>query len=400
MKIIFINRYFYPDISATSQLLTDLAFYLSAQKTQVWVVTGRQRYDDPGIRLPKHETVRGVEVRRIAATSFGRHNLYGRIWDYLTFCLSAAIFLAFALKKGDTVVSMTDPPLFSVIASALGRFRGVRVIHWIQDLFPETAELLKVGVVNNAVSQWVRKLRNWSLRASALNVVICEAMAARLAGEGIGQDKIRVIANWANGAHIQPLPKEKNPLIKEWKLNGKFIAEYSGNMGRAHEFMTIIEAAELLKDEKNILFLFIGDGSERAPIESEFRKRGLENCLMKPYQPYEKLKESLGVADTHFISLKRELEGCVFPSKVYGVLAAGRPVLWIGDPDGDIGSLVTEENCGYAVEAGNPKALAERIKTLMGDPLLLESTGRRSRAVFDKLYDKHFRLEEWKKILK
>ncbi|OIO39453.1 MAG: hypothetical protein AUJ72_00750 [Candidatus Omnitrophica bacterium CG1_02_46_14] len=400
MKIVFINRYFYPDISATSQILGDLAFYLSEQKKDVWVITSRQRYDDPCIKLPKYEIVHGVRVHRICTTSFGRYRFYGRVWDYLTFYWSAGIFLACRLKKGDTVISMTDPPLFSVIAAVLSRFCNARVIHWIQDLFPETAELLKVGTVNPAISQWIRKLRNWSLRASVFNVVICEAMAARLAGEGVERDKIRVIENWADGAHIKPLSKEKNPLIQEWKLKGKFIIEYSGNMGRAHEFMTIIEAAELLKDEKNIIFLFIGDGSEKPRIEAEFRRRRLENYLFKPYQSYEKLSESLGVADAHLISLKRELEGCVFPSKIYGILAAGRPVLWVGDPDGDIGSLMAQEDYGYAVETGNFKALAERIKTLMRDPLLLESIGKRSRTVFDDLYAKNFRLKEWQKILK
>jgi len=256
-RIFFVNRYFYPDHSATSQLVSDLVFHLAGRGAAVKVVTGAQVYDDAAARLPRRERVCGVDVRRVWTTRFGRAGLAGRAIDYLTFYLSAGWALLRLLRAGDTVVAKTDPPLISIVAAAAARMRGATLVNWTQDLFPEVAVELRVpGMATLAPP--LRWLRNLSLRVAACNVVIGDGMAMRLQRQGVGRERIRVIHNWCCAPELRPVPLERVALRNEWGLAGRFVVGYSGNLGRAHELDTILEAARLLAPESGIAFLFIG----------------------------------------------------------------------------------------------------------------------------------------------
>ena len=261
-KIVFINRFFYPDHSATSQLLTDLAFHLAGQSHQVLVISSRQRYGDPTSMLSPRDEVKGVLIQRVWSTRFGRTQLLGRTLDYATFYFTAAMALLTHVRAGDIVVAKTDPPLISVVAAMVAKIRRAKLINWIQDLFPEVAGALGIGAIGR-LEGLLRSVRNWSLRTASKNVAIGDGMAKKLAGEGIKLEAIQVIHNWADGCAIQPVDREKNDLRREWKLREKFVVGYSGNIGRAHEFETILDAAEKLKSAANIVFLFIGGGAQR-----------------------------------------------------------------------------------------------------------------------------------------
>ncbi|NJN70174.1 MAG: glycosyltransferase family 4 protein [Nitrospira sp.] len=240
---IFVNRYFYPDHSATSQLLSDLAFDLASRGQDIHVITGCQLYGNAQASLPVNESIRGVQVHRVQTSRFGRTKLWGRMIDYLTFYLGATWRLVRLIRQGDIVVAKTDPPLMSVPAAwAVKLKRGV-LVNWVQDLFPEVATSLDVYGVRFAAPM-LKRLRNQSLRFGRSNVVLGEIMAERLRGEGVPSDRITIIENWADGEAIQPIDKRHNPLIKEWGLEGKFVLGYSGNMGHVHEFKTMIDAAE------------------------------------------------------------------------------------------------------------------------------------------------------------
>ena len=301
MKIVFINRFFSPDHSATSQLLTDLAFHLAKAGVSVHVITSRQVYDDPTASLQSQEFLQGVRVTRVWTTRFGRQHLLGRTSDYLTFYLGAAWSLFALVKPGDIVVAKTDPPLISVVAAMVAKIRRAKLINWIQDLFPEVAEALGIGGIGR-IEGLLRSVRNWSLRTAYKNVVIGNRMATKLTEEGIQSDTIQVIHNWADGQNIYAVARENNQLRLEWNLRDKFVVGYSGNLGRAHEFDTILDAAEILKSTAGIVFLFIGGGAQRDEIDEEARRRGLANIIFKPYQPREQLTLSLTVPDIHPVS--------------------------------------------------------------------------------------------------
>jgi glycosyltransferase involved in cell wall biosynthesis len=266
--------------------------------------------------------------------------------DYLTFYLSAAWILLVSLKSGDIVVAKTDPPLISVVAAIVAKIRGAKLINWIQDLFPEVAGAIGVRGIKR-IEALLRLMRNWSLRSACKNIVIGDEMAKKVAGEGVKPSAIQVIHNWADGRAIQPVDRDKNCLRREWNLQDSFVVGYSGNIGRAHEFDTILNAAEKLKDAADIVFLFIGGGAQRDGIQEEARRRGLENIMFKPYQPREQLRLSLSVPDIHLISLQPSLEGLIVPSKFYGVAAAGRPTIFMAARTGKSRKFFGRHNAGF-----------------------------------------------------
>ena len=369
MKLVFVNRYFHPDISATSQLLSELALQLAAENREVHVVTSRQRYDDPSARLAREEVVQGVRVHRVWTTHFGRARLAGRAIDYLTFYVSAAWRLDALLRAGDLAIAKTDPPLISVPASWVARRRGARLVNWLQDLFPEAAERLGVRLARGALGSLARALRDRSLRAAAMNVVPGERMARALLERGaVAREHIAVVHNWADGELIRPVSHADNPLRAAWGLSDKFVVGYSGNMGRAHEFATVMDAAESLHGAQDMVFLFVGGGKHQEWLRNEAGRRGLgEMFQFRAYQPRERLAESLAVADLHLVTLKPELEGFIVPSKFYGIAAAGRPTLFVGDTEGEIARVLRAEDCGLSLRAGDARGLARAIAELRAD---------------------------------
>lgn len=399
MKILFVNRFYAPDHSATSQMLTDLATALAAGGANAQVVTSRLRYDDPSGSLPSLEVIDGVPVHRIWTSTFGRGSMAGRALDYVTFYLAASIKLVQLLRRGDVVVAMTDPPLISVPVGWVARLRGARAVNWLQDVFPEVATALGMRGAKGGAGSLLRGLRDSSLRNASANVVLGRVMHDRMAMLGVGMWNVVTIPNWADGAALQPGAHEANPLRREWGLEGKFVVGYSGNMGRVHEFETILGAAEALATQSDIVFLFVGGGAQQATIRAAAQAKGLGNLLFKPYQPREMLDRSLGVADTHLVTLRPELEGLVVPSKFYGIAAAGRPTLFIGDPEGEIGTVIRGAGCGIAVRQGDVSGLAEAILTLRDNVAPREQMGRNARDVFEAKFDMPIAVERWRRLL-
>ena len=399
MKIIFVNRFFFPDQSATSQVLTDLAFYLARSGHDVHVVTSRQRYEEPGASLLSAETANGVKIHRIWTSRFGRDKLLGRTADYLSFYLSAGWRLLRLAEQGDTLVAKTDPPLISIVAAVVARLRGARLVNWVQDVFPETAMALGVTGMRGWFGRALQRLRDASLRQAAMNIALGEKMAAYLAGRGARPDRVKVIHNWVDDDAIVPIPPERNRLRQLWGLAGKFVVGYSGNIGRAHEFETILQAAAQLRSELDIVFLFIGGGNQKTRLEQEAVKSELAQVLFRPYQDRETLSESLGVADVHLISLRPELERFILPSKFYGVAAAGRPVIFIGDPEGEIGGIVRASRCGAAVRPQEAYELAKLVRTLRGDSDMRREWGQNARRLIDENFSRERAMNLWRSIL-
>lgn len=396
--IIFINRYFYPDHSATSQLLTDLAFELARQGKDVRVITSRQIYDDAEAGLPETETVDGVKIYRVWTSRFGRHRLWGRALDYASFYLSTAWRLARLARKGDVVVAKTDPPLISVPTMLVARLRGASTLNWLQDLFPEVASSLGITGIN-AIAPFLRRLRNKSLRAARLNIVLGDGMAERVRAEGVPAECIRVIHNWSDGRVVRPIACEANEFRRLWGISNRFVVGYSGNMGRAHEFETIVGAAERLVSDDRLVFLFIGGGAKRAWLERECFERGIGNVLFRPYQRRDSLAESLSVPDVHLISLYPELEGLIVPSKFYGIAAVGRPVIYIGNPEGEIPRILRAGGCGHTIVPGNSDRLAGLLTNLASDSEMVSRMGSNARRLFEQRFDRPIALQMWQEVL-
>ncbi|HJT19698.1 MAG TPA: glycosyltransferase family 4 protein [Nitrospira sp.] len=397
-KVIFVNRYFHPDFSATSQLLSDLAFHLADGSRHVHVITSRQGYDDASASWPAAENINGVHVTRVWTSSFGRNRLWGRTLDYLTFYGTAFIALLRKAERDDLIVAKTDPPLISVVASLVAAIRGARLINWIQDLFPEVALALRIGKPGY-VATLLRAWRNRALHMAVKNVVLGTSMEERLMLEGLQPSKLKVIHNWADGRTLYPVPPNDNDLRRRWNLLGKVIVGYSGNLGRAHDFRTILAVAERLADLERLVFLFIGEGAQLSWMKQHVRNKALGNVIFKPYQPRDVLPLSLSVPDIHLISLQPALEGLIVPSKFYGITAVGRPILYIGSPTGEIPELIRKAGCGFVAKPGEVEQAAATVRGLCHDEKERQRLGAQARRLFDQYFDRPRALQAWETVL-
>lgn len=398
MKIVFVNRFFFPDISATSQMLSDLAFQLATDNV-VHIVTSRLRYDDPDITLPKYEVASGVTIHRVWTSCFGRESTLGRLCDYLTFYVTAPFKVFLLAARDDVVVVKTDPPMISVPIMVAACLRGARLVNWLQDLFPEVAISLGMKLGGRLVRGTLRWIRNLSLRAADANVVLGSRMEAVVVHHA-PHVPVHVVPNWSPTVDIVPLTRTINPLSAQWHMGGRFIVGYSGNLGRAHELGIILDAAELLRHRLEIIFLIIGDGNQKENLQSDVISRGLHNVIFKPYQPIEQLKYSLTLPDVHLVSLKPALEGLIVPSKFYSSIAAGRAVIFIGDQYGEIAQKVIQGACGVTVTPDNAIELARAIELLCNDVSACARMGSNARTMFEAKYSQAIAIGRWRVVLR
>lgn len=382
-RIIFVNRFYAPDLSATSQILTDIAEHLASEKRRVTVLSTRLSYDGQ-VAYEKRETINDVEVHRLWTSSFGRGNWLGRACDYLTFYLSVCLKLIFFLFKGDVLVAKTDPPMLSIPLGLIARLKRVQLVNWLQDIFPEVA--LKIGnrKLDTPIIRILLWLRNRSLQKAAMNVVIGDLMHDTVVKMGVAPERVRTIHNFVDDEQIQAQSTHAVQLRQEWGLTeSDFVIGYSGNLGRAHDLDTILSVATELKDDREIKFLFIGGGHLRARLQQEIQERDLNNVVLKPYLPREDLPESLSLPNFHWASLIPDLEGYIVPSKAYGVAAAGRPLLMIGDLDGEIGRLVTKYDFGIVVQPGNASEVTRSMLELASNTARMKQLGQNARRFTD-----------------
>lgn len=383
MRIIILNQYFYPDHSATSQLMTDLAESLVERGIAVTALAGRGRYNG-GEKLAPYEQYQGVKIERAWATSFGKRNLIGRLTDYLSFYLGASWKLL-RLPKHHIIMTLTTPPLIGLVALLIGRMRGMRVIALVQDVYPDVAVALGALKANSLMTRLLDRLNRFVLRGTDRVIVLGECMR-QLITEKMGQDKhsrIDVIHNWADGAEIKPTSDQQNPFTAEHDLSNKFVVLFSGNLGHVNEFATTLEAALLLRKRSDIAFLFVGEGAKRAEISTFIDKHQLMNIGLLPYQPRHLLCHSLSAGDALLVTLAEGLAGLSVPSKTYAILAAGRPVLFVGDLQSDAARIVKENDCGAVVASGESERLAQIISAWAADKTHLAEMGARARALFE-----------------
>ncbi|MBS0252944.1 MAG: glycosyltransferase family 4 protein [Proteobacteria bacterium] len=404
MRLIFINRFFHPDHSATSQMLSDLAFGLAQRGHEVNIITSRFRYDDSAAQLSVTEKVGGVRVERIWTSRCGRNSIILRSIDYLTFYLAAVWALLKATRRGDVVIAMTDPPAVSVVAALVVKMRGANLVNWLQDIFPEVAEALTPGgSVAKAVFLPLRVFRNASLRCAERNVAIGTSMAERLHSFGVNRERIAVIPNWSEVEAIRPIAPSQNRLRADWNLTNRFVVGYSGNLGRAHDVETMLSAiaifAKLPAGAHEVHWLFIGGGAGYDRLKREAENGGFKNISFYPYQPRNALAESLSAADVHIVSLKPELEGLIVPSKFYGIAAAGRPTIFVGCPRGEVAREIANCDCGASVAIGDAHALVEAVNAMVRDPARRVAMGERARAMCEEKFSKTRTIAMWNALL-
>jgi colanic acid biosynthesis glycosyl transferase WcaI len=364
-RAVFINRFYWPDETATAQLLTDLAEALAARGHRVTVIASHDGNPD----TPRRETNGGVDIVRVSATRWGRRWMIGKAIDHATFALGVRRAVRAEVRADDWMVAMTDPPALALIVAAAARRTGADFIHWVQDIHPEIALTLWPSVfLDRLCRPWIRR-RNAAWRKATACVAISRDMAVAVSDSGVPARQVRVIPNWTPGGDaIAPVAPGRNILRQQWGLEGKFVVAYSGNIGRVHIFHPLLAAAELLCDAPEIVFLFVGAGPRRKTLETQMRRRGLPNVRFQPAQPRTRLAESLSVADVHLVTLRPGCEQLVYPSKLYGIAAVARPLVYVGPLECELARTIRQAGFGIAVSADNPASLALAIRGLQADP--------------------------------
>lgn len=382
MKVTLLNQYYAPDEASTAQLLGDLGAALAARGHRVRAVCSNRSYADPGRRYPARETLAGVEVRRLPSTAFGRSTRIGRVADYAIFGAGAAGALLGG-PRPDVVVSLSTPPLVAALGLVASALRGSRTVYWVMDVYPDLA--LKLGAIRprSAAARVLAGLSRRLLSRSDRVVALDEAMAGCLRGHGA--QRVTVIPNWADEQSIRPRPTAGHPLRESWGWDGRFVVLYSGNMGLAHEFDTLLDAARRLSDDRTVLFAFVGGGPRRREIEDGVARRELANVEFRPYVPREQLGESLTAGDLHVVTLRDGMQGLLVPSKIYGILAAGRPTLYVGPAGGEVYDVVSR-GCGAEVRVGDADSAARAIERFRDDRQAAEQAGRAGRALLDERF--------------
>lgn len=368
-RLLVFNRSYSPDLGATGQVLTELCEDLVARHGwEVTVVAGA------GDRLAvSREAVRGVTVLRAAGTRFSKARFAGRAANYLSYFLSAAVVPVRA-RRPDIVVGLTDPPILGLAALAWARRWRVPFVFLCQDVFPEVARLLE-DFRSEPLNRFLDRVNRLLLRQAAAVVAIGETMARRLVElKGADPRKVSVIHNWADRRVLAPESK-RNPIAEALGLADRFVALHSGNLGLSQGLDTILEAAGFLQDLPDVLLAFQGDGVKREPLEARARALGLDNVRFLPYAPKERLRYVFGAADVQVVGLRRGLAGFIVPSKLYGVLASGRPYVAAVEEESEVAVLTARYDSGLVVPPEDPEGLAKGIRRLYEDAGLRERLG-------------------------
>jgi glycosyltransferase involved in cell wall biosynthesis len=393
VHIAFFNRSYFPDETATGQLLTDLCEDLvHVHGCRVSVVTGWPK-ETSGVRAKSHpasflftrQERHGVQIYRARGTHFDKRRFAGRATNYVTYFVSAC-WAGLRLDRPDVVVALTDPPIIGLAAWLSGRRFGAPLVMAFKDLFPEVAALLPdfhSDTINNAL----QRVNRFLVRRAAMNVALGETMRQRLIEDkGAPPDRTTIIADWADTTAIAP-GSRPNAFSTAHGLDGKFVVMHSGNLGFSQSLETVVEAAALLRDLPDLQVVFQGDGAKKEALQRQVRDLGLANVSFLPFQPREGLSASFATADLFIVSLQTGLAGYIVPSKLYGILAAGRPYVAAVDPDCEVAALTLRHACGAVARPGDAASLAGQIRMFYADRAHAARCGRQARtlsASFDR----------------
>jgi glycosyltransferase involved in cell wall biosynthesis len=384
MHIAFFNRSYYPDQTATGQLLTDLCEDLVREHgCRVSVVAGPplQAADGRGTarrRVVSREQHNGVDIYRASGSRFRKERFSGRATNYVTYFLSACI-AGLRLDRPDVVVALTDPPIIGLAGWMTGRRFGAPLVMAFKDLFPEVAALLK-DFHSDTINNGLQRVNKFLVRRAACNVALGATMRTRLIeNKGAPPERTIIIPDWADTTAIAPGPK-RNAFAIEHGLEDRFVVMHTGNIGLSQNLGTVIDAAELLRDVPDVVVVFQGEGVQKAPLERRAADLGLANVRFLPFAPKARLGESFAAADVFIVSLQPGLAGYIVPSKLYGILAAGRPYVAAVEASCEVASVTTTHASGLLVEPGSARSMADAILRFRDDPDLTRRYGANARS--------------------
>jgi colanic acid biosynthesis glycosyl transferase WcaI len=397
MHLAILNQYYWPHGSATSQLITELAESLSSRGHRVSVVTASIADDAARGSLPRRETRNGVEIHRVPATRRGKASIANRMLDYGTFYAGAIAALGALRPRPDVVLALTTPPLVAAASQLIGLVRRYPTVSLVQDVYPDIAVALGVVAEGSAIHRVWSAATGISLRATRHVVVLSEAMRRRIRGYSVPDSRIETIPNWALEELDANATGDQKRLV--YGFGDRFVVMYSGNMGAGHSFDTLLDAAKHLEQRQDIVFAFVGDGVRHTEIADGIASRGLANVTMLPFAPREELAESLAAGDLHVVTMGDGIQGLLMPSKLYGILGASRPVLFVGPADSAVRSTVAAADAGESCINGDIDGVVKAITAMADAPDRGRAVGERGRTYLDAKLDRETAVTRYETLL-
>jgi colanic acid biosynthesis glycosyl transferase WcaI len=378
VRVLLLNLYYPPDTSATAKMAAAFVGPLAA-KHQVTVICGRPSYD-PTERRPwrlwQTEHSGGVKIVRVGSTDYPRTQMTRRVLNYLTY---VALSVPRALFTGcDVVLAMTDPPFEGIVGAFVALLKGKPYVYNIRDMYPDMAVgglIVEPGLLARV---W-EKLHRWALRRAARVIVLGEDMRSRIIAKGVDAQRVAIVRDGAEIAPAgSPEPVIDPDVVRAIRGDFRFVLLHAGNLGFYGAWNTLL-AAERALAQDGVGLVFVGDGAQRAQLETA--AAGTANVRFLPFFPASKISSVLAAGDVHVITIKRGLEGVVVPSKMYGILAAGRPIVAVAPHETDAASLGARCGFGISADPDKPEELIAAVRTLLSDPTRLVAMGRAARAV-------------------
>ena len=395
-NFLIITQVFRPDPAALGQYFDEAAQAIATTGAQVTVLTANCGYDNPDERFLEREARNGIQIRRLPLSSFGKASIPLRIFAQLSFLVQCILRGLFTRKFTDLLVS-TSPPMAAITAVILGFFRPtLRVHYWVMDINPDQAITLGAFPPKHPLVQALNWLNRRILRRANSIIALDRFMQARLErklkcpSEGL-RAPIQVIPPWPMDDHLKTVAHSQNSFRKEQSWENKFVVMYSGNHSLVHPLDTILDAAEMLKDDPRFVFVFIGGGRGKEIVDARLRAQfgTAKNIISLPYQSLDQIRFSLSAADIHVVSLGNKMSGIVHPCKIYGILSIGRPVLALGPRESYLSDITGENEVGWSIRHGDVDgAVAALRKAVNQTKIEREAMGLRAQQIAIKKFSR------------
>ena len=395
MRILLLNLYYPPDTSATAKMAATVVEALSA-RNDVTVLCGRPSYDPVerrAWRLWQSERAGCARIIRMGSTDYPRFSMKLRVLNYLSYVALAvprALFISC-----DVVLAMTDPPFEGIAGALVALLKGRPYVYNIRDMYPDMAlggALVEPGLLARI---W-EKLHRWALRRATRVIVLGDDMRARIVAKGVDPSRVEVVRDGTEILPSDALPPVLDPeVISAIRGNFRFVLLHAGNLGFYGAWDTLLTAARALVND-GVGFVFVGDGAQRVHLEAA--ASGSTNVRFLPFFPASKIPSVLAAADAHIITVKRGLEGVVVPSKMYGILAAGKPILAVAAKETDAASLGAKFGFAVSADPDNPEELIAGVRALSADAAKLKTMGEAARAAAPD-YDRVKELQKFAHII-
>ena len=362
----------------------------------VAVLCGRPSYDTterPAWRLYQTETTGLARIVRVGSTAFPRFDMRRRLLNYLSY--TALEIPRALLAKCDVVLAMTDPPFQGIIGAFVAMLKRKPYVYNIRDLYPEMAlggSLVEPGLL----SRFWETLHRWALRRTTRIIVVGEDMRARIIAKGVDPARAVVIRDGAETfPPNSPLPPPDPDVVRAIRGKFSFVLLHAGNLGFYGAWNTLVTAARKLASE-GVGLVFVGDGAQRSEVEAA--AAGSDNIRFLDYFTYGKIPSVLAAADAHIVTVKRGLEGVVVPSKMYGILAAGKPIVAVAPQESDVASIGVQKGFAVAADPDKPAELVNVIRALVADVKKLKAMGEAARNAAPS-YDRAGELQKYLEVL-